>query len=298
MRTMFIVSAVALVVSGSSCDGQTTGWQSDFGSARAAADNAGLPVLIHFHAWYCGPCQRMDRDVFSDSQVLESLSDGISAVKIDVSREPELQAQYGATTVPRDVVIYPDGTSQTLHVGYVPKPAYLTMLREITARGKRIAAARNAAISVAAAAASAPASEENAATAPISPATTSDDLILGLEGFCPVRLHEMREWIVGQEKLVAEHRGIQYQFSGEAERDRFLANPAEYAPQDLGCDPVVLTEVQKAVTGSIRFGAFFDERLYLFQSPDNREQFKKNPLKFARIRSALNADQIEGTRFQ
>jgi len=56
--------------------------------------------------------------------------------------------------------------------------------------------------------------------------------------------------------------------------------------------------VQKAVTGSIRYGAFFDERLYLFRSPENRDQFKKNPLKFTRIRSALKADQIEGTRFQ
>ena len=127
---------------------------------------------------------------------------------------------------------------------------------------------------------------------------TAEPLILGLEGFCPVRLHHNREWTAGQETLSTDYRGIRYQFSGTAERDAFLKNPAEYAPQDLGCDPVVLTDVQKAVTGSIRFGAFFDERLYLFRSPENRDQFKKNPLKFTRIRSALKVDQIEGTRFQ
>ena len=77
-----------------------------------------------------------------------------------------------------------------------------------------------------------------------------------------------------------------------------MKNPSVYAPQDLGCDPIVLTADHKAVTGSIRYGAFFDQRLYLFRSAENRDYFKQNPLKFTHIRSAVKADQIEGSRFQ
>ena len=297
MRSMVILSALAFAVMNSRCAAQSDGWQTEYSSAKSAADNSALPILIHFHAWYCGPCQRMDRDVFSDHQVQQSLSDGIAAVKVDVTQEPELASQYGATTVPRDVVIYPDGTSQTLHVGYVSKSSYLSMLRDICARGRSMVVPRpvdpiieaNPGIVTNAAAESVVASNA---------LPSAEPMILGLEGFCPVRLHDKREWTAGQEAVLADYRGIRFQFSGETERAAFLKNPAEYAPQDLGCDPVVLTDVQKAVTGSIRYGAFFDERLYLFRSPENRDQFKKNPLKFTRIRSALKADQIEGTRFQ
>ncbi len=297
MRIMVILPVLACTAMSSLCEAQSDGWKPGFVSAKSAADSAGLPVLIHFHAWYCGPCQRMDRDVFSDHQVQQSLSDGISSVQVDVSQDPDLAGQYGASTVPRDVVLYPDGSSQTLNIGYLSRSLYLSMLRDIAARGRAMTVPRpadpmpdaNPAI----------VSSENAATSvPADSVSSAASLILGLEGFCPVRLHDKREWTAGQELLSADYRGIRYQFSGETERDTFLKNPSEYAPQDLGCDPVVLTDVQKAVTGSIRFGAFFDERLYLFQSPQNRDQFKKNPLKFTRIRSALKADQIEGTRFQ
>ncbi len=297
MRSMVILSVLASAVVSSPCEAQSDGWQSEFSSAKAAADNSGVPILLHFYAWYCGPCQRMDRDVFSDHQVQQSLSDGISSVKVDVTQDPELASQFGATTVPRDVVIYPDGTSQTLHVGYVSKSSYLSMLRDIAARGRTMVVPRPVDPSTAAN----PDIVNNVAAKSVIPADAEpsvEPLILGLEGFCPVRLHDKREWTAGQEAVLADYRGIRYQFSGETERAAFLKNPAEYAPQDLGCDPVVLTDVQKAVTGSIRYGAFFDERLYLFRSPENRDQFKKNPLKFTRIRSALKVDQIEGTRFQ
>lgn len=297
MRSMVILSVLASAVVSSPCEAQSDGWQSEFSSAKSAADNSGVPILLHFYAWYCGPCQRMDRDVFSDHQVQQSLSDGISSVKVDVTQDPELASQFGATTVPRDVVIYPDGTSQTLHVGYVSKSSYLSMLRDIAARGRTMVVPRPVDPSTAAN----PDIVNNVAAKSVIPADavpSAEPLILGLEGFCPVRLHDKREWTAGQEAVLADYRGIRYQFSGETERAAFLKNPAEYAPQDLGCDPVVLTDVQKAVTGSIRYGAFFDERLYLFRSPENRDQFKKNPLKFTRIRSALKVDQIEGTRFQ
>jgi YHS domain-containing protein len=130
------------------------------------------------------------------------------------------------------------------------------------------------------------------------PSTKPESMIVGLEGYCPVQLHDNRKWIPGLQSISTDYREIRYLFSSEAERELFLKNPSEYAPQDLGCDPVLLTSSSKAVTGSIRYGAFFDQRLYLFRTPENRDQFKLNPLKYIKIRSALKADQIEGTRYQ
>jgi YHS domain-containing protein len=129
-------------------------------------------------------------------------------------------------------------------------------------------------------------------------AASHEPVILGLDGFCPVKLRKSREWVAGTEGVETEYRGIQYRFVSVKERDEFLKAPSLYAPQDLGCDPVVLTDSQRAVSGDIRFGAFFDDRLYLFESAENREAFRKSPLKFSRVRSALRATDIQTTSLQ
>lgn len=243
----------------------------------------------------------MDRDVFPDPAVQQTLKTEIAAVKIDVSHEPELASQFGASTVPRDVVVYPDGTSETLNVGYMSKTSYLSLLRRAAARSREMAVPKPVDPSggTSPLIASSGVSEKpvNSGVSAVSEPSI-DPPIIGLEGFCPVQLHDKREWTPGLEGVTADYRGIRYQFSSVASRDAFLKNPAAYAPQDLGCDPIVLTADQKAVTGSIRFGAFFDQKLYLFRSAENRAQFKQNPLKYTQIRSALRVDQIEGKRFQ
>lgn len=298
MRNWLIFCGAMLTI-GSGAYGQETGWQPSYAEAKAIAEKQHVPVLLHFGAWYCGPCQQMERSVFPDAEIQQALTNGVASVKIDVSHESDLAQQFGATSVPRDVVLFQDGTIETLNVGKMTKQNYINLIRSVVVRGSRIPKPNQEP--------STPSPEPNpvivksdptSEVITTTPSTTIDPPLLGLEGYCPVRLKNKREWVAGNPSIATDYRGIVYQFSSEADRDGFLKNPSFYAPQDLGCDPVVLTEDNKAVTGSIRFGAFFDDRLYLFSSVDNREEFKLNPLKFTRIRSALRADQIEGTRFE
>ncbi len=253
----------------------------------------------------------MDRDVFADPQVQQALTDGIASVKVDVTHEPVLSSGCGATSVPRYVVLFPDGSIETVHVGFSQKQQYLNLLRDVADRGKKMAVPKPSDPQAPASIVSNEPSQAVPSTAKDSSAEIQpaivvseasepsiDPPLIGLEGFCPVLLHEKREWVAGNDAITADYRGVRYVFSSAASREVFLKNPSTYAPQDLGCDAVVLTDTQRAITGSIRFGAFFDQKLYLFQSPENRDQFKQNPLKFVRIRSALRVDQIEGSKFQ
>ena len=75
----------------------------------------------------------------------------------------------------------------------------------------------------------------------------------------------------------------------------FRNNPEAYAPKLLGCDPVILWESDRAVAGDIRYGAFFDDELYLFKTEERRRQFKANPEKYIRLQHAVKVDQIERT---
>ena len=203
--------------------------------------------------------------------------------------------------------MFPDGTIETLNVGYMSKASYISMLRRVIARSQQMGVPKpvepgskiNQELS------SNPSSETsgNADIAAVVPAATVsepsiDPPIVGLEGYCPVRLHMKREWTPGLESIASDYRGIRFQFATESDREIFLRNPAEYAPQDLGCDPVMLTADLKSVSGSIRFGAFFDQRLYLFRSIENRDEFKQNPLKYTRIHSALRVDQIDSSQIE
>jgi len=297
MRAFFF--ALVIAASGTVAAAED-GWLESYTAAKDVVENDGGAILIHFHAWYCAPCKQMEANVFSDAEVQRALRNGLASIKVDTTHDPDLASKYGADTVPRDVVIFPDGTVETLNVGYMSKSSYLNLLREAADRARRMPVPT-------------PVDTKDKQNSVGNPENTNqpegtsksegdestiDPPLIGLDGFCPVRLHDKREWRPGQEKITADHRGVRYLFASEADRTAFLKDPSRYAPQDLGCDPVILTKDQKAVTGSSRFGAFFDNRLYLFTTAANRDKFKAKPLEFTEIRSALRADKIEGTTFQ
>ena len=78
----------------------------------------------------------MDRDVFPHAYVQQALSTGLASVEIDVTKEPDLAARFDASTVPRDVVVFADGTVETLNIGYMSRSAYVSLLRDTAERGK------------------------------------------------------------------------------------------------------------------------------------------------------------------
>ena len=271
--TLPILAALAVAASANAGEG----WYSSYQEARDAADAKGLPLLLHFHASYCGPCRQMSAQVFSQPDVQQQLRQGIAAVEVDVQFDPGLAQQYGATTVPRDVVVFPDGTSETLNVGFKSTYAYMDLLRNVASRGARFAKTNTP--------------QESGVTESES-ATLAQKKFIGLEGFCPVRLIRDRKWISGREDLVESYRGVTYYFASEEEQKEFQKNPANFTPQNLGCDPVVLYTDQQAISGQIKYGAFFDSKLFLFDSTETRSAFKANPLKYSLIRHAIKVDQL------
>jgi len=283
----------------SSVNAQEAGWHSSLEAAELAAEREGTPLLIHFHAWYCGPCRQMDSQVFHQRDVQEALMQDLHAVQIDVTHDPDAASRYQATTVPRDVVVYPDGTTETLNVGFVPRARYVSMLRRVASRGL---AMREEAVPLPSDRSTAIAQAEDsdvddgprAVTA--SDDTSTHERVLGLEGYCPVALTEGRKWIEGQAEISTTFRGVTYYFADAESRKKFDQDPRKFAPQNLGCDPVLLFRDQRAISGRIQYGAFFDGSLFLFTNDETRSRFKKNPLRYTKIRHAIRIDEVEGRR--
>ena len=117
---------------------------------------------------------------------------------------------------------------------------------------------------------------------------------IGLEGYSPIALTRDRKWNKGDEEFSWPYQGITYLLSNRTELEIFKNDPGRYAPQLLGCDPVILNKQDRAIPGNTKYGAYYDHNLYLFVDLESREEFKKNPDRFSRTMHVLKFKHIEG----
>lgn len=112
-------------------------WHGNFRAAQACAAYANLSILLHFTADWCGPCgpcERLDRDVFPLPQLARLINHHVVTVKVDVDRQPRLAKKFGVMSVPTDVYLSADG--QLLSSGPSPGTVdeYLSTLRQLISR--------------------------------------------------------------------------------------------------------------------------------------------------------------------
>ena len=111
---------------------------------------------------------------------------------------------------------------------------------------------------------------------------------LAFDGCCPVTLKVKHQWVKGDLKFGAYHRGRTFLFAGPEQQQQFLANPDAYSPVFSGLDVVKLLESNERVEGSRKFGFKYLEAFYLFSSEETMKQFAQNPAYYsAGVRQAM-----------
>ncbi|MDA1018132.1 MAG: thioredoxin family protein [Planctomycetota bacterium] len=272
------------------------GWHSDFNEAERLAKQLNRPLLIHFSAEWCGPCRRMERTVLNSTAVLTQIASSTVAVKVDSDKRRDLVQRYGIRSLPTDIIV--DGFSGRVLAkseGFQSQKEYLSQLARIDTRRQNSNATQivrnERPVTPARAAAG---GVETANTVSAEPAK----VVVGLDRYSPVSLYNGRKWERGLAEFAAEYKGVTYYLASATEFSAFQSSPGKFAPQLLGCDPVVLWETDRAVPGTTAYGAYFDGELYLFATTESRTQFKKNPFRYTRTRQVLKLDQIERTRLR
>lgn len=110
---------------------------------------------------------------------------------------------------------------------------------------------------------------------------------VGLQGYCPVCVIEMKKWIKGESQFAAQYDGKTYLFPSEEQKQMFLNAPGKYTPI-LGGDCIVaLVEMRKRVPGSLQFAVLYEQRLYLFSNEQAKAMFQSNKEKYAHADLAL-----------
>ena len=97
------------------------------------------PILYEFSADWCGPCQTMQREIFSDRDGADRIDKLFVPVRVvDRSREdgrnpPEvagLQARFGVRAFPTLVVVHPDVGEPAVFTGYPGRDRTLDQLTQ------------------------------------------------------------------------------------------------------------------------------------------------------------------------
>ncbi|MAG94815.1 MAG: hypothetical protein CMJ48_13890 [Planctomycetaceae bacterium] len=293
-------------------------WRTDFREAVSEAQRSGKPLLLHFHASWCGPCRKMERDVLYQPDVLKKLRAGFVPVMIDSDVHPELVKRFNINALPSDVFLDPSGRVVGRDSGYRDRGIYLSRAGRIQERFPVHVAGETTTLQKRDAGEKFTRQEEprpsvaRAETPRITANATmrtrvehrgdSETQIAAsvqppaLDGYSPVSLMQARKWMKGKPQFVARFQGRVFHLASDNELHEFQNDPGKYAPQLLGSDPVILWNTDRAVAGSTRYAAFFDGKLYLFVSTKSRIAFKKSPLKYARTQHVLRIDDVDQIR--
>ncbi len=105
-------------------------WQHQFDQALKLAKETGKPLLIDFWASWCGPCKRMDTEVWSDS-ALRVMAERYIFASIDVDADKTTESHYLVHAIPTIVVADPWGHTVQRHEGYASGPEVLDMLKQL-----------------------------------------------------------------------------------------------------------------------------------------------------------------------
>lgn len=99
-------------------------WLHNLDEALKLAKASGKLVLVDFMAEWCGPCKRMEKEVFQSAKFKETCGDFI-LVKIDIDEQPALAQKYGVSSIPNVKFLKADGSVAHEFLGYAsPEQVY------------------------------------------------------------------------------------------------------------------------------------------------------------------------------
>lgn len=84
------------------------------------------PVLIDFHATWCGPCKAMSPIL---EQVKSKLGNRVSIIKIDVDKHPRLASELRISGVPT-LLLYHHGQLKWRQSGVVPADQIMSAIQK------------------------------------------------------------------------------------------------------------------------------------------------------------------------
>lgn len=145
MRYNLYLSCCLLIASVASLTAQETGIRfekSEWNEILAKARRENKLIFMDAYASWCGPCKKMDKDVFSDARVGEVYNSQFINVKMDMEKGegPALAERYGVRAYPTFLFIDGEGVVMHRAVGYQPSNQFIELAQVAADPSKQLGA--------------------------------------------------------------------------------------------------------------------------------------------------------------
>lgn len=131
-KIIMLVSVILLMKSPVvKANSNSINWLHSFEDAKKMSKALNKPMLLDFTAYWCGPCKKMDSDVWSKDEVKQVMENFIP-VKIDFDSERKLVNKYNVKGIPYIFIV--DGWGNELYsfIGYRDKTQTLKILKNFS----------------------------------------------------------------------------------------------------------------------------------------------------------------------
>lgn len=130
--TKLLIGATLTLAAAPFALSQSVDWKSDYSSAVESAKESNQLIMLYFSTEWCGWCQRLKDDTFSDESVAERLNTSIVSIEVDAEKEgQELAEKYGVEGFPTIKMLDHEGNVWGTIVGYSPPEVFLATLDRV-----------------------------------------------------------------------------------------------------------------------------------------------------------------------
>lgn len=109
-----------------------SGWLNNFQLAQSAAKASNKLILVDFWATWCGPCKKMDMEVWSTADA-QRIKQNFIPLKIDIDAERAIASQYNIQSIPNLILMDYNGKVIHSYVGYSSKEDLMNFIENIPA---------------------------------------------------------------------------------------------------------------------------------------------------------------------
>ncbi|NOZ40705.1 MAG: DUF255 domain-containing protein [Planctomycetes bacterium] len=110
LTTNLILAVLSTALFSESVEAGPINWRNNLDAAKVEAGRTGKLILLHFYTTSCGPCKKLERDVFSQPQIAVAMQRDFIPVKINADQAPALANAYQISRIPTEVILSSQGS--------------------------------------------------------------------------------------------------------------------------------------------------------------------------------------------